>query len=191
MAWFILVPALLAGLAIVLLVGCRPAVIPSNPVGIPNLVEVAPGLWRSGQPTTDEQWAYLAQVLNIRTVVKLNFDGEGSDEGAVRNGLRVEHLSIQPEGDIDVWDELVGTFKKPDPALVGEAVGVMSTARPGAGVLVHCTHGQDRTGLAVAAYRVIVDGWSKERAWDEAIQLGFHPELTGLDAFWVNNVEEN
>ena len=31
-------------------------------------------------------------------------------------------------------------------------------------VFVHCRRGADRTGMAVAVYRVVVEGWSKEDA---------------------------
>ena len=34
-------------------------------------------------------------------------------------------------------------------------------------VYVHCQHGMDRTGLAVAAYRITAQGWDCERALEE------------------------
>jgi len=36
---------------------------------IPNLVQVAPGLWRSGQPTDPDEWQYL-KSLGLTQVVK-------------------------------------------------------------------------------------------------------------------------
>jgi tyrosine-protein phosphatase SIW14 len=53
---------------------------------------------------------------------------------------------------------------------------------------VHCTHGQDRTGLVVGLYRTIHDGWTKTDAYREMLQLGFHPELRGLREFWEDFV---
>ena len=41
--------------------------------------------------------------------------------------------------------------------------------------LVHCAQGRTRTGFMVAAFRVILDSWSPQRAYDELIQRGFHP----------------
>ena len=46
-------------------------------------------------------------------------------------------------------------------------------------------HGSDRTGTACAAYRVVVQGWSKEQAIDEMLHgdYGFHTiwdDLVGL-----------
>jgi protein tyrosine/serine phosphatase len=44
-------------------------------------------------------------------------------------------------------------------------------------VFVHCQHGADRTGMMVAMYRVVVQGWSKADAIDEMRRggFGFHP----------------
>ena len=44
-------------------------------------------------------------------------------------------------------------------------------------VLVHCHHGADRTGLIIALYRLLSQGWSREAAIDELIHggYGFHP----------------
>lgn len=59
-------------LALISLFGCT-----SSAAGIPNLVQLSPGVWRSGQPATAADWKALQQ-LGIRTVVKLNFPAEGS-----------------------------------------------------------------------------------------------------------------
>jgi protein tyrosine/serine phosphatase len=43
-------------------------------------------------------------------------------------------------------------------------------------VLVHCEMGSRRTGLAVAAYRILAEGWDVDRAVAEATHLRFVPE---------------
>ena len=40
--------------------------------------------------------------------------------------------------------------------------------------LVHCRRGADRTGMMVAAYRVVMQGWTKEKAITEMRDGGFH-----------------
>ncbi len=50
-------------------------------------------------------------------------------------------------------------------------------------VLVHCQHGADRTGVATAAYRIAVQGWSKDEAIAEMTQGGF-----GFHTIWANLV---
>ena len=46
-------------------------------------------------------------------------------------------------------------------------------------VLVHCWHGSDRTGVVVAAYRIVIQGWPKEKAMDEMRNggYGYHASL--------------
>lgn len=46
-------------------------------------------------------------------------------------------------------------------------------------VLIHCKHGSDRTGAAVAACRVVFDGWSVEEAVSELMEpeYGHHRTL--------------
>jgi hypothetical protein len=57
--------------------------------------------------------------------------------------------------------------------------------KTGRRVLVHCEHGEDRTGLAIAAYRVRRCGWGKDAAMAEAIALGYrHIINIGLNNTW-------
>jgi hypothetical protein len=39
-------------------------------------------------------------------------------------------------------------------------------------VYIHCEHGEDRTGLIVALYRVFYEGWTAEDAHDEMMAMG-------------------
>jgi len=52
-------------------------------------------------------------------------------------------------------------------------------------VLVHCRHGSDRTGIMVAVYRIVVEGWSKAEATDGMINggFGFHPLWKNLPRY--------
>ncbi len=68
-------------------------------------------------------------------------------------------------------------------AQITEAVrAIVEAEKP---VLVHCWHGSDRTGAIMAAYRVIVENWSKEDAIKELRlpDLGYHEN-------WYPNVVE-
>lgn len=146
--------------------------------GVPNLAEVDPGVYRSGQPTTPEAWSYL-RSLGIEKVVKLNFDTEGSDQGAIDVGMEVVNIPIPPRD-----DQVTSVFEPPETAKVLDAVRILGEGKPGHAVLVHCSHGQDRTGIVVGAYRVLHDGWTKKRAYDEMIAHHFHWEIQGLARFW-------
>ena len=41
-------------------------------------------------------------------------------------------------------------------------------------IFVHCYHGRDRTGLEVAVYRMVEQGWSREAALNELYAHGYH-----------------
>jgi len=167
------------------LVGCSPMIYTR---GVPNLAQVDPGVWRSGEPDPDG-WAYVQQLAAGRRVhvVKLNFDAEGADDGARVLGFDVQYLPVQPEGDQDAWDDARDALAEPDEVSVERAVALLATcaAHPDTDFcLVHCTHGQDRTGYVVGRYRVERDGWTKQEAWDEMLYRHFHWELVGLVRAW-------
>jgi protein tyrosine/serine phosphatase len=147
---------------------------------IPNLRQISPGLWRSGQPKTIFDWEYLRK-LGITRSIKLNFEREYSDSFAHIAGVTSYIVSIQPEGDKNVIDSLRNTFVRPDEKTIEEAERLID---PSIGTLVHCTHGQDRTGYLIGRYRVNTNGWSKDDAYLEMLKYGFHPELHGLREAW-------
>ena len=156
--------------------------------GVPNLDRVDDNVYRSGQITTQEGWDYIRQVAGVRRihVVKLNFDAEGSDAAAVAMGLDVHVEAIQPEGDVDVFDALANAFRRPSSTQIDQAETILSWSlgEPDDFYLVHCTHGQDRTGLIIGMHRVLHDGWTKKAAYDEMLAHHFHPELHGLHETW-------
>jgi hypothetical protein len=50
---------------------------------------------------------------------------------------------------------------------------------------VHCVNGNDRTNEFVGHVRVLVDQWTKDAAFDEMVEQGFHWQLIGLDRQWA------
>lgn len=137
---------------------------------VPNLRQVSPGIWRGGQPT-EQGWRDL-QALGVRHVIKLNTGAE--DATASDLGMRVEWFPITAAAQ---------TVGKPAP---GSVLAAASRIRPG--TFIHCTHGRDRTGLVVGAYRVCGEGWSKGQAYQEMRALGFRPALRGLYWSWQEDV---
>lgn len=86
--------------------------------------------------------------MGIKTVVNLRWTR--SDRWAVENlGLRYEHLGIKG------WH-----------ATTGDVVRFLQivTDKTRTPVFVYCLNGADRTGFVCAAYRVVVCGWSKDKA---------------------------
>lgn len=101
--------------------------------------------WRSGQPTEAE-----VAALGVKSVLKLNSAIEGRDH--LPAGVEpLEHpwLFVGPVDHEDVLAALYDLEHAPRP------------------VLVHCTHGVDRTGLLIALYRVKVQHVLPASAWAE------------------------
>lgn len=96
----------------------------------------------------------------VRTVIDLgaNHRGTPADEALAR---QAEKLGIRR---VTLWLEGDGTG---NPNCYVETLRVMTdpAAQP---VLVHCSAGAQRTGAAVMLYRTVVQGWSVDRAYEEA-----------------------
>jgi protein tyrosine phosphatase (PTP) superfamily phosphohydrolase (DUF442 family) len=125
--------------------------------GLSNLGRVDDGLYRSAQPTAEGFVA--AKALGIKTVV--NLCGCKTDPAlAGAAGLEVVEMRTGC-GSLD--EDLLLRFLR---------VATDASRRP---VLVHCAAGHDRTGTAVAAYRVVVSGWTADQALAEMRAFGAAP----------------
>jgi len=136
-----------------------------SPGPVPNLKVVSPGVFRSGQPPVSA-WPGLHDVLGITRDLKLN---NGVDWGASQSDVCAVYDPIS------FWRQMIGPTDKQIQLAVTSI---------GPGTLIHCTHGQDRTGLIVGIYRREFQGWSKEAAYAEMKANGFHWELVGLWWYW-------
>lgn len=137
--------------------------------GLPNFTIVEGTLYRGGQPD-DAGWNELKR-LGVTTVVKLDPAGEAQDVAAEALGMKVVY---EPIGTLAQLATMPGMDQ------VQRAVNALG----GLDTYVHCKHGQDRTGLVVGCYRVWTQGWSKEAAWQEMLEHGYHRLLLGLTLFW-------
>ncbi|MGH8049215.1 MAG: tyrosine-protein phosphatase [Arenimonas sp.] len=136
------------------LIDVRPAewAVPLEVKGLSNLHRVTPMLYRSAQP--DAASGDTLRKLGIKTV--LSFRKRNKDEPLHKTaGVTFKRYPLYT-WDIEEKDiiEVLRIIDNPD-------------NQP---ILVHCTHGADRTGLMMASYRMIVQGWSKEAAIAEMKQ---------------------
>ena len=133
--------------------------------GVPNCHKVSQYLYRGGQPTAEGMRSL--KKLGIKTIVNLRTFHSDRDETGV-TGLACEHVHMQAwDGDLE---DIVRFLR----------IATDGTRGP---VFVHCQHGADRTGVACAAYRIAVQGWSKDRAIDEMVNGGY-----GFHSIWGNLV---
>ncbi|MDG9759489.1 dual specificity protein phosphatase family protein [Pseudomonas sediminis] len=120
-----------------------------------NLYRMAPDLYRSALPTAKD-WPQL-QALGVTTVI--NFYQRGDDRWLVDPRVQQVHLPLRTDR-IDDTDVI-------------EVLRSIRQAQGRGAVLIHCKHGQNRTGLIAALYRVIYQNWSKEQALAEMAGGGF------------------
>lgn len=131
---------------------------------IPNLVQVDNRVWRGGRPQPSDYPLNFSSILNL----------EGSDvAGAEYQKLEGQNFLWFPITPLEIYG---GGFNG---ALIPNAVDFISKAP--VAVFVHCEHGQDRTGLIIAAYRIST-GWTWDAAYAEALQHGYRKDIDlGLD----------
>lgn len=126
--------------------------------GLPNLNQVAPNLYRSAQPTA-KGFGAAQSDLKVLTVINLR---ESQTDAVLLQGLQILEQSVPMNAMSIKQEDVVAVLKL---IKAGEEKGP---------VLVHCKHGADRTGVVIAMYRILYQGWSKEQAIDEMEHGGFN-----------------
>jgi protein tyrosine/serine phosphatase len=136
--------------------------------GVPNLHRVTANIYRGAQPT-GEGFRNL-EAMGIRTVVNLR-----SFHHDNLYGLSMAYVRVRMEA----WDPEMGEIARVMRVLSDESGGPY---------FVHCQHGADRTGMAMAVYRMVVQGWSKDEAIEEMTGggYGFHSVWLEIPAFLRN-----
>jgi protein tyrosine/serine phosphatase len=132
----------------------------SQDTELPRLAQVSPFLYRSGQPT--EQGLKKLAEMGIRTIIDLR----GAGPRARREQKLVESLGMR------YVNVPLSNLRRPTDAQIERILEVIGDpdARP---VLVHCRRGEDRTGVVVALYRILYEGWDAEHAYREMRRFGF------------------
>jgi tyrosine-protein phosphatase SIW14 len=129
-----------------------------------NFHRVDDKVWRSGQPEKKD----FPKLKKLGFKEILNLREWHDDARKAGNTALCLHRVPMDTGDLREKDLL-------------QAVKILRDS-PGP-ILVHCWHGSDRTGTVVALYRMVVNGWTRERAIAEFITpaYGYHaktyPEL--------------
>lgn len=132
--------------------------------------EVAPGILRGGLPTSAEIFT-LKNTWNIKRIISLDLEA-GEKIDPICNRLNIEHLILPIEyNDSSDKKEIYQTLR----FLSDNIIKLLTTNQP---VYIHCVHGRDRTGLAIALYRIKGEGKSIIEALSEAEDLDFGDGLS-------------
>jgi protein tyrosine/serine phosphatase len=135
-------------------------------VEIPNFQIVSKELWRGSAPS-ESDLTELAK-RGVKTVVNLRKPGAGTSKEetyARKLGLKYVHI---PMG-----------FGSPSPKSINQFLAIVTNPeyQP---VYVHCLQGADRTGSVVGVYRMLVQGWTFDKAYSEMRSHHFKPWLVTM-----------
>ena len=120
-------------------------------------------LFRSAQ--LDGSYTAKLHELGIKSIVNLRHFSRGGDRRAFGDQFWLANKPLQS------WEI--------KPAQIADVLRTIRERQKEGAVLVHCYHGADRTGLVVAMYRVIYQGWSLDAARSEMIDGGY-----GFHSMW-------
>ena len=133
---------------------------------IKNFAEVIPDvLYRGSRPSPED---FKQQLANMKSIINLEGDDVAAAEYQSAASLGMEWIWCP----ISISDIYAEGFPEP---LCNYLLALMKwLPKP---LFVHCQHGEDRTGLAVAMFRVEEQGWSPQQAYQEALRYGYHPHF--------------
>jgi tyrosine-protein phosphatase SIW14 len=162
-AWLSCLSVLALGLATL-----QAAPIPSVD-GVGNFHQVNENIYRGAQPH-GQGFAALAQ-MGIKTVIDLR--GENSEANAVQHaGLHYIRMH---------WNG----YKAPDDTQIAAVLALLNDSAQWP-VFVHCRRGADRTGTAIACYRISHDHWSNQQALAEAKTFGMSSAEVLMQRYIMN-----
>lgn len=147
---------------------------------IRNFCVVTPGaLWRAETPShSDAQWLVdhgVRTVISLQLDVRRSFEAVHPGPGVVRS---VTYFRVRGFGATQVL-----THRHLDDHVAEVLAIIQEAPKP---VVISCRAGVDRTGITAAAYRVLVDGMSREDAIKE--MDGFHSPWDPLNARYVRSL---
>src|SRR5215469_7348828 len=151
----------------------------SRVIGVSNFAKVTPTLYRGGQP----HGIGLQELkkMGVDIVVDLRLSGTGKEKAQVTK-LGMEFVSI-PWHCLFPKDETFVRFLK------------VLRDNPNKKIFVHCRYGDDRTGMAIAAYRMAMEGWTAAEARNEMNKFGFHKmacaSLSGYQKSFPQRLKKN
>jgi len=125
--------------------------------GIPNFGQVSPNLYRGGVPSPAGIEGL--KKMDVEVVVDLRGRADKVEETHVIK-LGMQYVSIPshcPFPSDATWARFLKVMRE----------------NQGKKVFVHCRLGEDRTGMAVAAYRIADEGWTAPEALREMREFGF------------------
>ncbi|VAW69318.1 Protein tyrosine/serine phosphatase [hydrothermal vent metagenome] len=139
-----------------------------------NFYKLDEKVYRSEQP--DSQTFKQIEAFGIKSILNLRQFNSDDDE-AEKTDLRLHRVKMNA-GSVS-YPQIMTALKK-----------IKAADGP---VLIHCWHGSDRTGVVSASYRVVFQGWGKDKAIDEMKygDYGYHQKIYPELAKMIKNLNVN
>ncbi|MGA7413127.1 MAG: tyrosine-protein phosphatase [Bryobacteraceae bacterium] len=140
--------------------------------GLHKFYRVDEHIYRSAQPSREGLQAL--PKLGIKTVIDLRGASERASESELLGTMGIKYVNIP-----------MPALGAPSLESVKQALALLidQNAWP---ILIHCERGADRTGTVIACLRISQDGWSNQKALDEAKKLGLASIQTAKKHFILN-----
>lgn len=140
---------------------------------VKNLWKVNDTIYRSAQP----------EITNVQYLEKLGIHGfldlrSHHSDKTITSGTSITGYDVEMKADSFTDKEIIEALKI-----------IKNSNKP---LLIHCKQGSDRTGVVVAMYRIVFEGWSKEKALTELQNggYGFHSKYSNIPEY-IKNVDIN
>jgi tyrosine-protein phosphatase SIW14 len=137
-----------------------------------NFHRVNDQVWRGAQPGVEGVRALAAE--KVHTILDLrNGEERTAEEKKTAESLGLTYVNVPLNG-----------YGAPTADQVKKILGVLNdkTQWP---VFVHCKYGKDRTGTAIACYRIQHDHWDNQKALEEAKGMGMHSMERSMKGYIV------
>lgn len=138
---------------------------------IPNFSLVDQQIYRGGRPDA----AGLRELGQMQIKVDLDIENAPAIVAKERSAAQKDGLVFKAD-----------SFEWMTPPTDAQVDRILKALQDPANlpIFLHCHHGEDRTGLLIGLYRVRVQGWPPEKAYQEMLDRGFHPSIHALDNYF-------
>ncbi len=141
-------------------------------LSIQKFGQVTPDIYRGGRPSAADI-PILQSQYKIHTIVDIEDDTKVIDtEQQTAIGIGMLFLPTP-----------LGSFNKPTDEDVNQILVELQNPS-NFPIFLHCHYGEDRTGMIIGLYRVEIQHWTADAAYQEMLTNGFHTFLKGLDSYF-------
>jgi len=139
---------------------------------VAKFAAVTPNIYRGARPTA-------ADLANLRSQYQIRADINLEDSASA---VAADQSASSSLG-ISFLPTPLNPYAEPSDQDINGVLAELQDPR-NFPVYVHCHYGEDRTGLVIGLYRVLVQGMPAAQAYQEMKSFGYHPGLKGLDNYF-------